>query len=256
MVVASGLSNCLDGRARADVQRQRVADAQCQDRGEIHDLFVQHRIQHDIGLAEFLGQMGFPDRVAPERLPHVLLQQQFAHRLQRGVGQAGHRCRYSGDIAGAREFDTGAQFDVDRAAVRDVQVGDDLRHVHEHGRQDDGGRRPFWRPGLERPEPEVPGASRGEASHQHHPREDQPRPAAPRCWGRLRDGRLQGIVRQRGNAVLLEVAKNETLIFLSEDCCLIVNRLVGCRRRRARAAESAAATRSVLCVFVPALGKI
>ena len=38
-------------------------------------------------MAQFLGQMGFPDTVAAEFLAHELLQQQFAYGFQRCIGQ-------------------------------------------------------------------------------------------------------------------------------------------------------------------------
>ena len=52
-----------------------------------HFLFVQHHIQLDIGAPEFLREMRLPDRITAEFFPHELLQQQFANRLQRGIGQ-------------------------------------------------------------------------------------------------------------------------------------------------------------------------
>ena len=49
---------------------QGVADAQFHDVFERHDLFVQYRVQLDIGYPELTGQMAFPDRVAAEFLAH------------------------------------------------------------------------------------------------------------------------------------------------------------------------------------------
>ena len=48
---------------------------------------IEHGVDRDLGLAHLGGEVAFPGRVAAEFLAHEHLQQHFADRLDRGVGQ-------------------------------------------------------------------------------------------------------------------------------------------------------------------------
>ena len=73
--------------ARPHLQRDPAADLQRHHVRQPHHLLVQHRLQLDVRVHQLLGQVDFPDAVTAKFLTHELLQQQLAHRLDRGVGQ-------------------------------------------------------------------------------------------------------------------------------------------------------------------------
>ena len=97
-------------RVGLELEHQRVADLELHHLPQRQPRLVQHGIDRDLGLADFGGEMAFPDRVAAELLAHEHLQQHVADRLDRRVGQ--------------QQFDVAAAiFHVDAQPHQDRGVG-------------------------------------------------------------------------------------------------------------------------------------